>query len=71
MLYVVQRTDCARFRLASDLDPAYAAAFDAARAAGVEMLCHGTEITTGGIHLADPIPVDPAPQAGRRRVGRG
>jgi sugar fermentation stimulation protein A len=35
MLYVVQRTDCARFRLAPDLDPAYARAFDAARAAGL------------------------------------
>jgi sugar fermentation stimulation protein A len=47
MLYVVQRTDCARFRLAPDLDPGYARAFDAARAAGVEMMCHGTEISPG------------------------
>ncbi|MEJ6393371.1 DNA/RNA nuclease SfsA [Gymnodinialimonas sp. 2305UL16-5] len=65
MLYVVQRTDCARFRLAPDLDPAYAQAFDIARAAGVEILCHGTEITPEGIVLSGPLPVDPSPQANR------
>jgi sugar fermentation stimulation protein A len=63
MLYVVQRSDCARFRLAGDLDPAYARAFDTARAAGVEMLCHGTRITTEGVWLDGPLPVDAAPQA--------
>lgn len=51
MLYVVQRTDCARFRIAGDLDPAYAAAFGRARSAGVEMLCYGTDIETGGVTL--------------------
>lgn len=64
MLYVVQRTDCTRFRLAPDLDPGYATAFDAARDAGVEVLCHGTEIAPDGIRLAGPMPVDPAPQSG-------
>jgi sugar fermentation stimulation protein A len=63
MLYLVQRTDCARFRLAGDLDPAYARAFDAARAAGVEMLCHGTRITHEGVTLGAALPVDPGPQA--------
>ena len=63
MLYVVQRTDCARFRLAPDLDPAYARAFDIAREAGVEVLCHGTDISPDGIRLSAPLPVDPAPQA--------
>jgi len=63
MLYLVQRTDCARFRLAADLDPAYAAAFDAARAHGVEALCYGTAISETGVRLGDRLPVSPAPQA--------
>jgi sugar fermentation stimulation protein A len=57
LLYVVQRTDCARFRLAGDLDPGYAAAAAAARAAGVEMLCHGTRIGPDGVCLAEPLPM--------------
>lgn len=61
MLYVVQRDDCARLRMAEDLDPAYARAFEAARAAGVEMLCHGTRIDPTGITLAGPLPVEQAP----------
>ncbi|WP_068116260.1 DNA/RNA nuclease SfsA [Tropicimonas marinistellae] len=58
MLYLVQRTDCGRLRMASDLDPAYATAFDAARAAGVEMLCHGTEIDRTGVRVGPALPVD-------------
>ncbi|MGG7645324.1 DNA/RNA nuclease SfsA [Rhodovulum sp. YNF3179] len=63
MLYLVQRTDCDAFRLAGDIDPAYAAAFDLARAAGVEMLAFGTRIGTDGVGFAAPLPVDPAQQA--------
>ena len=62
MLYLVQRTDCARFRLAADLDPDYAKAFDAARSAGVEMLCYGTRIDATGVWLDRPLPIDPGPQ---------
>lgn len=65
MLYLVQRTDCARLRMAPDLDPGYAAAFDAARAAGVEMLCYGTHISTDAVTLGPALPVDPAEQAAR------
>ena len=58
MLYVVQRTDCARFGLAADLDPAYAAAFAAARAAGVEVLAHATRIDREGVRLGEALPVE-------------
>jgi sugar fermentation stimulation protein A len=56
-LYVVQRTDCTALRLATDLDPGYAAAFAAARAAGVEAAAHATTIDRTGVRLAEPIPM--------------
>ncbi|PWE33538.1 DNA/RNA nuclease SfsA [Maritimibacter sp. 55A14] len=56
-LYVVQRSDCTGFRLAADIDPAYAAAFARARAAGVGAICHGTRIGISGVTLAGPLPV--------------
>ena len=58
MLYLVQRTDCARFRLARDLDPAYARAFAMAREAGVEAICYGTTITPEGVWLRDRLPLE-------------
>ncbi len=55
MLYLVQRTDCSRFRLAEDIDPTYAAAYRVARKAGVEVLCYGTKITPEGVWLGSKI----------------
>lgn len=43
MLFLIQRGDASRFKIASDLDPAYADAFRQATAAGVESMayrCH-------------------------------
>jgi sugar fermentation stimulation protein A len=40
MVFLVQRGDAETFTLASDIDPAYAAAYRAAKEAGVEMLCY-------------------------------
>lgn len=57
MLYLVQRTDCSKLSLARDIDPAYAAAYEAARAKGVETLCFGTDITPQGIHLGAPLEI--------------
>ena len=57
MLYLVQRTDCQQFTLARDIDPAYGAAFDAARDRGVELICLGTDISTHGIRIGQPIAV--------------
>lgn len=61
MLYVVQRTDCDRFALAHDLDPAYTAAHAAARAAGVEAIVRATRIDTTGITLGNALPLAPHP----------
>jgi sugar fermentation stimulation protein A len=55
MLYLVQRTDCARFTLAADIDPAYAAAFEEASAQGVERLVYGTQITPDGVEIGQPL----------------
>jgi sugar fermentation stimulation protein A len=59
MLYVVQRTDCARFRLADDLDPEYAAAFRAARDAGVGAMAVGALMDCDGVALGADIPLAP------------
>lgn len=57
MLYLVQRTDCLRFRLADDIDPKYSAAFAAAKAAGVEIFCYDTNIDVTGVTLRRVIEV--------------
>ena len=56
MLYLVQRTDADRFALADDIDPAYAAAYDRAKAAGVETLVLSTQITSQEIKVGPALP---------------
>ena len=56
MLYLVQRTDCDRFALAADIDPAYARAHACATEAGVETLCFATQITPREISLGRLLP---------------
>lgn len=57
MLYISPRGDGRRFRLAADIDPAYAAAFRAARDAGVEAICHACSVSPNAIYAGDPLPV--------------
>ena len=57
VVYVVQRTDCADFRIAGDIDPVYAAGFSAALAAGVEAVCYACNVSLEGVTLAAPLPI--------------
>ena len=57
ILFVVQRTDCDSFSLADDIDPGYAAAFDNARAAGVEALCYRCDLSPQGIEIKQSLPI--------------
>jgi sugar fermentation stimulation protein A len=58
MLYLVQRADCDRFRIATDIDPTYAKALERSMSAGVEALCYACAISTTSIEVATPLPLD-------------
>ncbi len=58
MVYLIQRSDCERFALCRDLDPAYSAAFDRARAAGVEAFAIRCQIRNDSITPDRVIPFD-------------
>ena len=61
MLYCIQRNDCDRLRLAEDLDPEYAAAFERATAAGVEAVAWRCTLSETRISLDTPVPFVGAP----------
>lgn len=58
MLYVIQRNDGDRMKLAEDLDPNYVAAFRRAHAAGVEALALRCNVTPKSIDAVDIISLD-------------
>jgi sugar fermentation stimulation protein A len=58
MVYLVQRGDCDSFRLAADIDPAYADAFATARGLGVEAVCYACELSPEEIRIARPLPIE-------------
>lgn len=57
MLYLVQRNDCTHFRIAEDIDSAYARGLARAAGAGVETLCYHCTVTPEGITLSGTLPV--------------
>ncbi|WP_323040120.1 DNA/RNA nuclease SfsA [Gemmobacter sp.] len=57
MVYLLARDDCDRIRIAADIDPAYAEAFDQARAAGVAMLGLSCRITPEEVVAGAPVEV--------------
>jgi sugar fermentation stimulation protein A len=57
LLFLVQIGSAERFALARDIDPAYGRAFDAARAAGVEMLARRCVLTRDAVEVADPVAI--------------
>ena len=57
MLYLIQIGSASRFALARDIDPKYGAAFDRARARGVEAIAWRCRIDRDGIEVAVPVPI--------------
>jgi len=57
MLFLIQIGSAARFALARDIDPTYGAAFDRARAAGVEAFAYRCLIEHKAITVTGPVPI--------------
>ncbi|MDG1709383.1 MAG: DNA/RNA nuclease SfsA [Emcibacteraceae bacterium] len=57
MLYLAQRNDINAFKVASDIDPAYADALKVAKENGVEAYCYVCDITPKGIKVEHSIPI--------------
>jgi sugar fermentation stimulation protein A len=56
LIHVIQMR-AERFGVAADLDPAYAAAWRRARAAGVEVLAYSCTVTPDEVTIARPVPL--------------
>lgn len=57
MVYLVQREDCTAFRIASDIDPAYAEGLTTALKRGVEAICYACRLTTEEIAVDHSLPL--------------
>ena len=57
MVFLIQRSEAKRLSLARDVDPGYGAAFDAAAAAGVEMIALRCKMSPEEILVDKPVPI--------------
>lgn len=57
MVYLIQRSDAHKLRMAADIDPAYAAGLLGAIARGVEALAYKCDITSDEIRVTDQVPL--------------
>jgi sugar fermentation stimulation protein A len=57
MVFLIQRSEARGLALARDIDPTYGAAFDAARAAGVEAIALRCRVSTGEIAVDGPVSI--------------
>jgi sugar fermentation stimulation protein A len=57
MVFLIQRSEARRLKLARDIDPGYGAAFDKARAAGVEAIALRCRIGIDEIAVDRPVPI--------------
>lgn len=57
MIYLIQRSDVTRFKIAEDIDQNYAAAFKNALNAGVEAFAFKCELTPEEIKLTSPVKI--------------
>jgi sugar fermentation stimulation protein A len=57
MLFLIQIGSAQRFKLARDIDPTYGKAFDAARAAGIEVFAYRCGINREGIEVIAPVAI--------------
>lgn len=57
LLFLVQRPDCTAFRVAGDIDPAYAAALGAVDRAKVRILAYDCAVSPAGIELRKPLTI--------------
>jgi sugar fermentation stimulation protein A len=59
ILFVLQRPDASRIAAAASIDPAFAAALEAARAAGVRILGRRCHVSLEQLTLGEPVPAAP------------
>ncbi len=57
MFYLVQRDDSSQFKIAADIDLAYADALKKARKHGVEVLCYDCKLSADAIEINKPVPL--------------